>query len=36
MQALIPERSRVMAVRDAQEAVGALRAEWDLLKQQWK
>lgn len=36
MQALIPERSRVMAVRDAQEAVGALRAEWDLLKEQWK
>jgi hypothetical protein len=36
MQALIPERSRVMAVRDAQEAVGALRTEWDLLKQQWK
>jgi hypothetical protein len=36
MQALIPERSRVMAVRDPQEAVSALRAEWDLLKQQWK
>ena len=36
MQALIPERSRVMAVRDPQEAVTALRAEWDLLKQQWK
>ena len=36
MQALIPERSRVMAVRDPQEAVMALRAEWDLLKQQWK
>ena len=36
MQALIPERSRLMAVRDPQEAVEALRAEWDLLKQQWK
>jgi hypothetical protein len=36
MQALIPERSRVMAVRDAQEGVTALRAEWDLVKQQWK
>ena len=36
MQALIPERSRVMAVRDPQEAVTALRAEWELLKQQWK
>ena len=36
MQALIPERSRLMAVRDPQEAVTALRAEWDLVKQQWK
>jgi hypothetical protein len=36
MQALVPERSRVMAVRDPQEAVSALRAEWELLKQQWK
>jgi tetratricopeptide (TPR) repeat protein len=36
MQALIPERSRLMAVRDPQEAVSALRAEWDLLKEQWK
>jgi hypothetical protein len=36
MQALIPERSRVMAVRDPLEAVTALRAEWDLVKQQWK
>jgi hypothetical protein len=36
MQALIPERSRVMAVRDPQEAVTALRAEWELVKQQWK
>jgi hypothetical protein len=36
MQALIPERSRVMSLRDPQEAVTALRAEWDLVKQQWK
>jgi hypothetical protein len=36
MQALIPERSRVMAVRDPQEAVTALREEWELVKQQWK
>jgi hypothetical protein len=36
MQALVPERSRVMAVRDPQDAVSALRAEWELLKQQWK
>lgn len=35
MQALIPERSRVMG-RDPQEAVSALRAEWELVKQQWK
>jgi hypothetical protein len=34
-QALIPERSRLMA-RDPQEAVSTLRAEWDLVKQQWK
>jgi hypothetical protein len=36
MQALIPERSRVMPGRDPQEAVSALRAEWELVKQQWK
>lgn len=35
-QALIPERSRVMSVRDPQEGVTALRAEWELVKQQWK
>jgi hypothetical protein len=33
-QALIPERSRLMA-RDPQEAVESLRAEWELVKQQW-
>jgi hypothetical protein len=36
MQALIPERSRVMGGRDPQDAVSALRAEWELVKQQWK
>jgi len=34
-QALIPERSRLMA-RDPQEAVSTLRADWELVKQQWK
>jgi hypothetical protein len=34
-QALIPERSRQTA-RDPQEAVTALRAEWELVKQQYK
>ena len=33
-QALIPERSRLMA-RDPQEAVASLRAEWELVKQQY-
>jgi hypothetical protein len=36
MQALIPERSRMMAVRDPQEAVTALREEWEIVKQQYK
>jgi hypothetical protein len=34
-QALIPERSRLVS-RDPQEAVSALRAEWELFKQKWK
>jgi hypothetical protein len=34
-QALIPERSRQMT-RDPQDAVSMLRAEWELVKQQWK
>jgi hypothetical protein len=34
-QALIPERSRLPG-RDPQEAVAALRAEWEVVKQQWK
>ena len=37
-QALIPERSRLMArdPRDPQETVSMLRAEWELVKQQYK
>jgi hypothetical protein len=35
-QALIPERSRTLVSRDPQEAVTALRTEWELIKQQWK
>jgi hypothetical protein len=35
-QALIPERSRTLVARSPQEAVTALRTEWELLKQQWK
>jgi hypothetical protein len=35
-QALIPERSRTVAVREPQDAVSALKTEWELIKQQWK
>jgi hypothetical protein len=37
-QALIPQRARQRggSQRDQQELVTALRAEWDLVKQQWK
>ena len=35
-QAIIAERSRTGPPREQQDAVTALRAEWDLLKQQWK
>jgi hypothetical protein len=35
-QALIPERSRAVGVREPQEAVAALKTEWELIKQQWK
>jgi hypothetical protein len=35
-QALIPERSRMLAARDPQDAVTALKTEWELVKQQWK
>ena len=34
-QALIPERSRTVAVREPQDAVSALKTEWELIKQQW-
>jgi hypothetical protein len=35
-QALIPERARTVVARDPQEAMLALRTEWDMVKQQWK
>jgi hypothetical protein len=36
MQALIPERARARPAREQPESLAALRAEWDLVKQQWK
>lgn len=35
-QALVPERARLRSQREQQDAVTSLRAEWDLVKQQWK
>jgi len=35
-QVLIPERSRAAVGRDPQEALAALRSQWDLIKEQWK
>ena len=35
-QALIPERARTRPVREQTESLAMLRAEWDLVKQQWK
>ena len=35
-QALIPERARTRPAREQPESLAALRAEWDLVKQQWK
>jgi hypothetical protein len=35
-QALIPERARARPAREQPESLAALRAEWDLVKQQWK
>lgn len=35
-QALIPERARLRTGRDPQEVVAMLRAEWELVKEQWK
>ena len=35
-QALIAERARTRPAREQAEAVNALRAEWELLKQNWK
>ena len=35
-QALIPERAYLRPAREQQEAMAMLRAEWDLVKEQWK
>lgn len=35
-QALIPERARLRPAREQEEALATLRAEWDLVKEQWK
>ena len=35
-QVLIPERARTRPAREQQEALTALRAEWDSVKEQWK
>ena len=36
VDAIIPERARTRPAREQQAAATALRAEWDLIKQQWK
>jgi hypothetical protein len=36
IQALIPERARARSAQQQPELLAALRAEWDLVKQQWK
>jgi hypothetical protein len=35
-QALIPERAHLRPAKEQQEALATLRAEWDLVKEQWK
>jgi hypothetical protein len=35
-QALIPERAYLKPAREQQTAMATLRAEWDLVKEQWK
>ena len=35
-QALIPERAHLRPAREQQEVLATLRAEWDLVKEQWK
>lgn len=35
-QALIPERAHLRPPREQQEAMAAFKAEWDLVKEQWK
>jgi hypothetical protein len=36
VDAIIPERARTRPAREQQAAAATLRAEWDLIKQQWK
>jgi hypothetical protein len=36
VDAIIPERARTRPSREQEAAAAALRAEWDLIKQQWK
>jgi hypothetical protein len=36
VQVLIPERARSRSAREPQEAVKAMRDEWELFKEQWK
>jgi hypothetical protein len=35
-EALIPERARTRPAREQQEAMAAMRAEWDQVKAAWK
>src|SRR5205814_5834650 len=35
-EALIPERARSRPAREQADATEALRAQWELVKQQWK
>lgn len=35
-QALIPERARTRGAREQADAINAMRAEWDTVKQDWK
>jgi hypothetical protein len=36
VDAIIPERARTRPAREQQAAAAAMRADWDLIKQQWK
>jgi hypothetical protein len=35
LQAIIPERVRVMAASDREKAEASLRAAWDAIKRDW-